>query len=411
MGYLPHVHVRVPLQLNMCLSWLVLCTRPIRIRMFPCNIRKSLAALAGVAVVGAIAPVAAPDPTKQAVSAVDEASAAAADRAERQSPQSEAEKSMERLEEIRTARQRAQRSVARADRTVRVAEKGVARSRAGLGEGSVRTTESDGRHRALHALDAPEVREHRAALFEFIEARTEREAERSVLEDAERAEHRMVKKLKSDAPSEADEWLEANLPALEQFADQAEEQRKAEQAEKRRAEKQAAEKRKAEKQKAKKQAAKKRKADKEAAEKRKADKRAAAAEMESRSANRARPATGAVTSPYGMRVHPITGVEKLHSGTDFSAGDGNAYAARSGRVASVFFDAGGYGNLVTINHGGGIQTRYAHLADAKVQTGQRVKAGEVVGRIGTTGSSTGPHLHFEVLKHGEFVNSLKWLRR
>lgn len=385
--------------------------------MFPCNIRKWLAVLAGVAVVAAIAPVAAPDPTKQAVSAAEEASAAAADRAERQSPQSEAEESTKRLEKIRTARQRAQRSVARADRTVRAAERGVARSRAGLGGGSVRTTESDGRHRALHALDAPEVREHRAALFELIEARSEREAERSDLVDAERAEHRMVKKLKSDAPSEADEWLEANLPALEQFADQAEEQRKAEQAEKRKAEeqaaakKQAAEKRKAEKQKAKKQAVKKRKAEKEAAKKRKADKRAAAAEQESRSANRARPATGAITSPYGMRVHPITGVEKLHSGTDFSAGDGNAYAARNGRVASVFFDAGGYGNLVTINHGGGIQTRYAHLADAKVQTGQRVKAGQVVGKIGTTGSSTGPHLHFEVLKHGEFVNSLKWLRR
>ncbi|MFW6090825.1 MAG: M23 family metallopeptidase [Actinomycetota bacterium] len=344
-----------------------------------------------------IAPVVAPDtPTKQAVVAIDEAEAAAADRAERQWPQSESDESVERLEKVRTAREKAQRSAARADRTLRNARTGVASSRAARSGGSERTSASAGRHRALHALDAPDVRQHRDAVFELLRARAEREAERSDLEAAERAERRMAKKLKSDAPAEASEWLEANLPALKQFVDRANEERKAEQAEKR---------------KAKKQAAKKRKAEKQAAKKRKAEERAAAAQQEARSAGRFRPATGGITSQYGMRVHPITGVEKLHSGTDFSAGDGNAYAARKGRVSSVYFDAGGYGNLVTINHGGGLQTRYAHLADPKVQPGERVKAGEVIGKIGSTGASTGPHLHFEVLKHGEFVNSLKWLRR
>jgi len=147
----------------------------------------------------------------------------------------------------------------------------------------------------------------------------------------------------------------------------------------------------------------------EAEEKKRADERKRAAEKAARDAKRVvQPGTGHTTSPYGMRTHPITGVYKLHSGTDFSSGDGKAYAAKAGTVAAVTYD-GAYGNMVTISHGGGVETRYAHLAQPTVSTGQKVSAGTVVGNIGSTGYSTGPHLHFEVLKNGEFVNADSFL--
>lgn len=151
-------------------------------------------------------------------------------------------------------------------------------------------------------------------------------------------------------------------------------------------------------------------AEREAAEKEAAE-REAAVQAASRSADTSetvRPGTGQTTSPYGMRTHPITGVHKLHSGTDFGYGDGQAYAAKSGTVSAVTYD-GGYGNMVTIDHGGGIQTRYAHLAEPTVSVGEKVSAGSVVGRIGSTGYSTGPHLHFEVLENGDFRDPMGWL--
>lgn len=121
-----------------------------------------------------------------------------------------------------------------------------------------------------------------------------------------------------------------------------------------------------------------------------------------------RPATGQVTSPYGMRTHPITGVYKLHTGTDYGYGDGNAYAARAGTVVSTAW-VDWAGPLVVIDHGGGVRTRYAHLAAVTVGPGDRVAAGDVVGRIGSTGYATGPHLHFEVMVNGEFVDPAGWL--
>lgn len=139
--------------------------------------------------------------------------------------------------------------------------------------------------------------------------------------------------------------------------------------------------------------------------------RGEAAATASRSAavsGRVRPGTGSITSGYGMRTHPVTGAYKLHSGTDYSYGDGNAYAAAAGTVTSVEYD-GAYGNMVTISHGGGVETRYAHLSGASVSSGQQVSAGQVVGRIGSTGYATGPHLHFEVLIGGDFVNPEGWL--
>jgi murein DD-endopeptidase MepM/ murein hydrolase activator NlpD len=121
------------------------------------------------------------------------------------------------------------------------------------------------------------------------------------------------------------------------------------------------------------------------------------------------PATGHVTSPYGMRTHPITGVYKLHTGTDYSAGDGVARAAASGEVTGVEWNTA-YGNLVTISHGGSTSTRYAHLSSASVSVGQAVGAGDKVGDIGSTGYATGPHLHFEVLVDSDFVDPAGWLK-
>jgi murein DD-endopeptidase MepM/ murein hydrolase activator NlpD len=123
-----------------------------------------------------------------------------------------------------------------------------------------------------------------------------------------------------------------------------------------------------------------------------------------------RPGVGTISSPYGMRRHPITGTHKLHSGTDFQNADGKAYAAASGTVAAVTRDSA-YGNMVTIAHGQGISTRYAHLARPLVRPGDEVTAAQVIGQIGSTGLSTGPHLHFEVQVGGVFQDPAVWLAR
>lgn len=121
-----------------------------------------------------------------------------------------------------------------------------------------------------------------------------------------------------------------------------------------------------------------------------------------------RPSTGGINSAYGYRTHPITGVYKLHTGTDYSYGDGVARSPRDGTVSAVEWNDA-YGNLVTVSHGGGVQTRYAHLSSATVSVGEKVSTGEKVGNIGSTGYATGPHLHFEVLVNGQFVNPEGWL--
>jgi murein DD-endopeptidase MepM/ murein hydrolase activator NlpD len=140
------------------------------------------------------------------------------------------------------------------------------------------------------------------------------------------------------------------------------------------------------------------------------EQRAAEAALASRSMDR--PGNGDVTSPFGMRTHPITGVYKLHSGTDFGSGDGVARAARPGTVVSVTYD-GAYGNMVTLSHGNidgdDVKTRYAHLASATVSTGEDVGAGDAIGNIGSTGYATGAHLHFEVLVNDDFVDPMEWL--
>lgn len=125
-----------------------------------------------------------------------------------------------------------------------------------------------------------------------------------------------------------------------------------------------------------------------------------------------RPSRGGVLSGYGMRVHPYTRVYKLHTGIDFSAGDGRARAALPGRVVSARWQ-GAYGNTVVVDHGRlrgqRIQTLYAHLAGFRVRAGQRVSKGKTLGIIGSTGHSTWRHLHFEVRINGKPVNPRNWL--
>lgn len=113
------------------------------------------------------------------------------------------------------------------------------------------------------------------------------------------------------------------------------------------------------------------------------------------------------TSGFGMRNDPFTGEWRMHSGIDLANVVGTPIlAARSGRVAHVDRAAGNYGGLVIIEHANGFQTLYAHLDSVTVRTGQRVVTGEVIGRMGNTGRSTGSHLHFSVIRNRQFVDPM-----
>ena len=115
-----------------------------------------------------------------------------------------------------------------------------------------------------------------------------------------------------------------------------------------------------------------------------------------------------VTSEYGYRVHPLQGVQKFHSGVDIGAGAGTPiYAAAAGTVATATYNDS-YGNYVLINHGGGNSTLYAHMSSMAVSSGTYVSQGQVIGYCGSTGWSTGPHLHFEVRLNGSTVNPLSY---
>ncbi len=117
-----------------------------------------------------------------------------------------------------------------------------------------------------------------------------------------------------------------------------------------------------------------------------------------------------VTSKYGMRTHPITGVYKLHTGVDVSAPMGaNFVAANDGIVTKAGYN-GAYGNMVIIDHGGGVSTLYAHGSEIMVQVGDTVKRGEtVVLKVGSTGYSTGPHAHFEVRLNGVVTDPIPYI--
>jgi murein DD-endopeptidase MepM/ murein hydrolase activator NlpD len=122
------------------------------------------------------------------------------------------------------------------------------------------------------------------------------------------------------------------------------------------------------------------------------------------------PLRAPVTSPFGYRVHPIFGVRKFHSGVDLAGPNRSAIRAADG--GNVLFTGwyGGYGKVVIISHGNGMATLYAHLSRANVNVGDNVTKGDVIAYEGTTGFSTGPHLHFEVRVNGKPNNPLNYVR-
>jgi murein DD-endopeptidase MepM/ murein hydrolase activator NlpD len=123
------------------------------------------------------------------------------------------------------------------------------------------------------------------------------------------------------------------------------------------------------------------------------------------------PVNGPITSPFGIRLNPFTGEgSEFHTGLDIAVPYGTPVeAAGTGVVVFVGFN-GDYGRMITVDHGNGYQTWYCHLSSALTAVGKRVQKGEVIGRVGTTGRSTGPHLHFGVTLNGVLINPRPLLR-
>ncbi len=125
------------------------------------------------------------------------------------------------------------------------------------------------------------------------------------------------------------------------------------------------------------------------------------------------PVSGRMSSNFGMRRHPILGYRRMHRGVDFGAARGTPiYAATDGKVQMAGRN-GGYGNYVRLSHGGGLGTGYAHMSRIAVRAGQSVKRGQVIGYVGSTGLSTGPHLHYEMYRNGNPIDptSVKFVTR
>jgi len=120
---------------------------------------------------------------------------------------------------------------------------------------------------------------------------------------------------------------------------------------------------------------------------------------------------GAITSYFGQRSDPLTGEEGFHKGLDFGGTAGEPVMAVAAGVVTWAGARSGYGTLVEINHGNGYVTRYAHNQSASVAVGQTVTRGEQIALMGSTGHSTGPHLHFEVLHNGQPIDPLIFVKR
>jgi len=117
----------------------------------------------------------------------------------------------------------------------------------------------------------------------------------------------------------------------------------------------------------------------------------------------------ALTSGYGVRSDPFRGRAAMHAGIDLAGPIGTPIYATADAIVGRSEWAGGYGNLIELNHGRGIQTRYGHLTRSAVQSGQRVKRGQLIGYMGSTGRSTGSHLHYEVRIDGKAVNPIPFM--
>ncbi|UYH54662.1 M23 family metallopeptidase [Qipengyuania sp. SS22] len=116
-----------------------------------------------------------------------------------------------------------------------------------------------------------------------------------------------------------------------------------------------------------------------------------------------------LTSDYGMRTHPVLGGRRSHKGVDLSAPTGTPiYATADGYISKAEWFSS-YGKYVSIEHGANLQTRFAHMSDIAVTAGSRVKKGDIIGYVGSTGRSTGPHLHYEVRIDGKAVNPVPYM--
>jgi murein DD-endopeptidase MepM/ murein hydrolase activator NlpD len=122
------------------------------------------------------------------------------------------------------------------------------------------------------------------------------------------------------------------------------------------------------------------------------------------------PVHGWITSPYGKRVDPVSGRAGFHTGVDIANDTGTpVHCTADGRVAFAGWE-GGYGKLVIVSHGNGFQTFYGHLSEIKTSAGAEVQLGDVVGLMGATGNTTGPHVHYEIRLYGAPVNPIKYMQ-
>ncbi|HIE64743.1 MAG TPA: M23 family metallopeptidase [Nitrospiria bacterium] len=121
------------------------------------------------------------------------------------------------------------------------------------------------------------------------------------------------------------------------------------------------------------------------------------------------PTDGWVSSSFGKRISPFTGRFQRHKGIDIAARPGTAIIAPAGGVVSYSRFNGGFGKFLKLNHGYGYVTHYGHLSKASVKVGQKVKRGEIIGYVGNTGLSTGPHLHYEVFVNSIPVDPMKYI--
>jgi murein DD-endopeptidase MepM/ murein hydrolase activator NlpD len=125
------------------------------------------------------------------------------------------------------------------------------------------------------------------------------------------------------------------------------------------------------------------------------------------------PVSGArLTSPFGMRLHPVLKIQRMHNGIDLACAQGTPiYATRAGKVTKTAYQAGGAGNYVSINHLDGFSSIYMHMTHYVVSAGQSVSQGQLIGYVGSTGISTGPHLHFGISYAGTYVNPLAYIHQ